>query len=124
MEIILPVVGVTFVAWCVWAGVRVVNEPKQWQRYFGMVVAVLLLVCGLFACLIPPMGHPPEASWRAQCKNNLKYIGQALHNYHDTFGSFPPAYIADSNGRPMHSWRVLLLPFFDQARATLYAKYR
>jgi len=74
------------------------------------------------ACLIPPLGHPPEASWRTQCKYNLKQIGLALHTYHDDYGSFPPAHIADSNGRPVHSWRVLLLPYLDQK--PLYEKYR
>jgi hypothetical protein len=56
------------------------------------------------------------------CKNNLHLIGLALHNYHDLYGCFPPAYIADERGRPMHSWRVLILPFIDQA--PLYNLYR
>jgi prepilin-type processing-associated H-X9-DG protein len=45
-----------------------------------------------------------------------------MHNYHDTYGSFPPAYIADNDGRPMHSWRVLLLPFLEFG--SLYEQYR
>jgi prepilin-type processing-associated H-X9-DG protein len=49
-----------------------------------------------------------------QCRNNLKQIIIALYDYHDAYGSFPPAYIADKNGRPMHSWRVLILPFLEQ----------
>ena len=40
---------------------------------------------------------------------------------HETYGCFPPAYIADQDGRPMHSWRVLLLPFPDQP--ALYDAY-
>jgi hypothetical protein len=35
----------------------------------------------------------------------------ALQSYHDTYGSFPPAYVANANGKPIHSWRALLLPF-------------
>ncbi len=38
----------------------------------------------------------------------------AVANYHETYGCFPPAYVADRDGRPMHSWRVLILPFLDQ----------
>jgi hypothetical protein len=38
----------------------------------------------------------------------------AVANYHSKYGCFPPAYIADSDGQPMHSWRVLLLPFLEQ----------
>ncbi len=49
----------------------------------------------------------------AQCISNLKYIGLALHNYHEAFGCFPPAYVADETGKPMHSWRVLILPFMS-----------
>jgi hypothetical protein len=54
--------------------------------------------------------------------NNLKQIGLALHNYHEAYGCFPPAYLADENGRPMHSWRVLILPWLDQK--AIYDQYR
>lgn len=51
----------------------------------------------------------------------LKFIGMALVNYHDHYGSFPPAYTLDNQGQPLTSWRVLILPFIeDQA---LYNKY-
>jgi hypothetical protein len=45
----------------------------------------------------------------------------AVANYHDQYGCLPPAYIADADGRPLHSWRVLLLPYLDQR--DLYAAY-
>lgn len=45
----------------------------------------------------------------------------ACHNYQDRYGTFPPAYVADENGRPLHSWRVLLLPFIDEV--ALYDRY-
>ncbi|MCO6456051.1 MAG: DUF1559 domain-containing protein [Pirellulaceae bacterium] len=45
----------------------------------------------------------------------------ALHNYHDQFGSFPPAYVPDGQGRPKHSWRVLILPYVEQL--ALYEAY-
>jgi hypothetical protein len=38
----------------------------------------------------------------------------AVANYHETYGCFPPAYLADRDGKPMHSWRVLILPFLSQ----------
>ena len=47
------------------------------------------------------------------CQNNLKQIALALLNYHQANGCFPPAYIADKNGKPMHSWRVLILPYME-----------
>jgi prepilin-type processing-associated H-X9-DG protein len=55
-----------------------------------------------------------ESARESQCKNNLKAIGLALHNYHDRWQSFPPAYTVDAQGRRLHSWRVLILPFLGQ----------
>jgi uncharacterized protein DUF1559 len=80
------------------------------------------LVLGVFVALLLPAGHHSGPARRSQCSNNLKQIGVALHNYHDTYGSFPPAYIADGEGRPVHSWRVLLLPFLEHE--ALYGQYR
>ncbi|HZL91001.1 MAG TPA: DUF1559 domain-containing protein, partial [Pirellulaceae bacterium] len=56
------------------------------------------------------------------CRHNLANIGIAMHHYHDDYDSLPPAYIADASGKPMHSWRVLLLPYL--AQDALYRKYR
>jgi prepilin-type processing-associated H-X9-DG protein len=53
---------------------------------------------------------------RAQCVNNLKQIGLALHNYNQEHNSLPPAYTVDAKGRPLHSWRTLILPYLDEAR--------
>jgi len=44
-----------------------------------------------------------------------------MHNYAAANGSFPPAYVADEDGKPMHSWRVLLLPYLEQG--ALYDQY-
>jgi prepilin-type processing-associated H-X9-DG protein len=60
-----------------------------------------------------PGGHPPEAFYRTQCRNNLKQIGLALHNYYDRDGQFPA--LVTAGGQPPRSWRVDLLPFLDQA---------
>jgi hypothetical protein len=57
-----------------------------------------------------------------QSKNNLKQIGLAMHNYHDTYGTFPPAVVTGPDGKPWHSWRVLILPFVDGAE--IYNQYR
>ncbi len=56
------------------------------------------------------------------CSNNLKALALAMHNYHSVYNTFPPAYVADADGKPMHSWRVLLLPFLG--RQDLYDRYR
>jgi hypothetical protein len=46
-------------------------------------------------------------------QNNLKQLGLAMHNYHDTMGAFPPAVVTDASGKPLYSWRVLLLPYLE-----------
>ena len=47
------------------------------------------------------------------CANRMKQIGLALKQYEKRYGCFPPAYVPDAKGKPMHSWRVLLLPFLE-----------
>jgi prepilin-type processing-associated H-X9-DG protein len=73
------------------------------------------------ALLLPAVQAAREAARRNLCANNMHQIGVALHSYHDHYGSFPPAYIAGADGKPMHSWRVLLLPYLE--RNDLYQKY-
>jgi len=46
----------------------------------------------------------------------------ALHNYHEDHGTFPPVFIADEHGVPIHSWRVLLLPYLEEQ--ALFEEYR
>ena len=61
-----------------------------------------------------PLGQVREATQRSQSVQNLKNFGLAMHNYHSDHGTFPPAYRADPAGRPLLSWRVLILPFLDE----------
>ncbi len=44
----------------------------------------------------------------------MKQIGLALHNYHDVYKTFPPAYTTDEDGKPLLSWRVLILPYLEE----------
>ena len=90
---------------------------------FGVLAAVFLLFC-VAAFLLLPMRHSSH-SRLGPCTNNLKLIGLALYNYHAVHKSFPPAFIADERGKPMHSWRVLLLPYFEEAGfQKIYEEYK
>jgi RNA polymerase sigma factor (sigma-70 family) len=61
-----------------------------------------------------PRAAGSAAAARRQSLNNLKQIAIAMHNYQDTHGCFPPAAIYGKNGKPLLSWRVLLLPYLEQ----------
>lgn len=80
---------------------------------------VVLLIIFVLICLVIPAtrgsGHAREAARRNQCLNNLKQIAIALQNYADAHGgALPPAYTADANGKPLHSWRTLILPYMEE----------
>ncbi len=72
------------------------------------------------ALLLPAIQSSRQAARRMQSINNLKQIGLALHNYHDTFNQFPPAYLGTEE-KPLLSWRVAILPFIGQS--TLYDQF-
>ena len=81
-------------------------------------VAVVGIILFLIALLLPAVRTAGPAARRLQCTNNLKQIALALHNYEQAHGAFPPAYTVDANGKPLHSWRTLILPYLEQD--TLY----
>jgi hypothetical protein len=57
-----------------------------------------------------PIQQAREAALRSQCTNNLKQIALAMHNYHSANNAFPPAFNTSTDGKPLLSWRVHLLP--------------
>ena len=61
-----------------------------------------------------PVREAREAARRSRCTNKLMQIGLAMHNYHDRHESFPPAFSTGDDGRPLLSWRVLILPYLEQ----------
>ncbi len=63
-----------------------------------------------------------EAANRMKGSNNLKQLGLAMHNYHDKHGAFPPHAVYSKDGKPLLSWRVLLLPYLEQEN--LYKEFK
>ena len=90
------------------------------KRGFTLIelLVVIAIIAILIALLLPAVQQAREAARRSNCKNNLKQIGLALHNYHETFGIFPPGYIgtpATLQNANFLGWSTMILPYVDQA---------
>jgi prepilin-type N-terminal cleavage/methylation domain-containing protein/prepilin-type processing-associated H-X9-DG protein len=93
------------------------------RRAFTLIelLVVIAIIAILIALLLPAVQQAREAARRSTCKNNLKQIGLALHNYHDTYKTFPPGYIFDVRDaaagtccRESWGWTAMILPHIDQ----------
>lgn len=93
------------------------------QRGFTLIelLVVIAIIAILIALLLPAVQQAREAARRTQCKNNLKQIGLALHNYHDVFNALPSGSIVLLNGAGTQyfghgwTWHSSILPYLDQA---------
>ena len=91
---------------------------KPRRRAFTLIelLVVIAIIAILIALLLPAVQQAREAARRTQCKNNMKQIGLAIHNYHDVHGIFPPGVTNgptnNSGGATMY---MLMFPYLDQA---------
>ena len=88
------------------------------HRAFTLIelLVVIAIIAILIALLLPAVQQAREAARRTQCKNNLKQLGLALHNYHDVHKTLPPGYINQTAGSASDwGWQTYLLPAMEQA---------
>ncbi|WP_437222948.1 DUF1559 domain-containing protein [Planctomicrobium sp. SH661] len=108
------------------------KQPKL--RGFTLIelLVVIAIIAVLIALLLPAVQQAREAARRSQCKNNLKQLGLAMHNYHETHNVFPPGMfnVINGYGPPYEgeagttnrvTFMAMILPFIDQS--ALYQKF-
>ena len=89
------------------------------------LLVVIAIIAVLIALLLPAVQQAREAARRTQCRNNLKQIGLALHNYNDAHSALPSGSIVLLNGAGTNygghgwTWHASILPYIDQGN--LYA---
>ena len=107
---------------------RSASQAKPAWIKFGMVAGGILslgvFVVVVWSILQPAFQAARSAAQCAECETNLREIGEALEAYYSEHGEYPPAVVYGENGKPMHSWRVLILPHLGPKAQAIYEAYK
>src|SRR5438128_9199184 len=98
---------------------RCARRRRPWRTAFTLIelLVVIAIIAILIALLVPAVQKVREAAARTQCLNNLKQLGLAIHNHHDTYKFFPPSATSqpfNAGWAPTHGWGPFILPFIEQ----------
>lgn len=99
------------------------SKPARQPDGFTLIelLVVIAIIAILIALLLPAVQQAREAARRTQCKNNLKQISLAIHNYHDTFNLFPNSEVGGTGTLRRASLFAAILPYLELANTyTLY----
>ncbi len=92
-------------------------QPRNRRGVTLIELLVVIAILGvLFGLLFAAVQRARYSAYRAECINNLRQMGLALHSYHDTNGTLPPgcSYHNGTDIYPFMSWQTRLLPFIEQ----------
>jgi prepilin-type N-terminal cleavage/methylation domain-containing protein len=78
------------------------------------LLVVIAIIAVLIALLLPAVQQAREAARRSQCRNNMKQIGLAIHNYHDVYSMFPTVTVNNCENVP-NAWLAVILPYMENA---------
>lgn len=95
------------------ASILLETLPRRLQFSLRHFMFLILVLSVLLAIGVRAIRRAHMEARRTDCGSKLKQIGLAVLTYHDIWNSFPPATTTDASGKPLHSWRVLILPQYE-----------
>lgn len=94
------------------------TKQKRLMNSVGEIFIVAVIILVLVILLLPEDQVVDNSSNRERFRNQLRLVGLACHEYQSEYGCLPPVVISDERGRPIHSWRAMLLPWLESQGRT------
>jgi hypothetical protein len=115
----------------VWSADEAFQKDRRGQFWGSLKLLLVALLLGLAGAgavalflwgILPLMGFDAETARHQRIQEKITRIANALRQYHDDYGRLPPPVVYDDQGKPMHSWRAMVLPYLDDEQ--LFQDYR
>ena len=93
---------------------------QKYRAFTRSELCVVVVIVGLLIIFLRPIKSGTKEARCLECRQRLKKLGQALRQYHDDYDTFPPAHTMAPDGKSLHSWRTLILPYLEQHYCSAY----